>query len=180
MNSDVVFSGSNSDMVLVLDPLVREKVSCPLTLRTQRDSGSPSSDVIPSYRDRSNSGESTRSQDSSQRKRLDSGASERSRGCSRPGSEPDASEPGPPSAWTVGAERGAGGYSLSTESGAEINNHEVSKADARGSATTADVETVDGAVNSKKTGNPASCSQQESRGRPKASSFRQKVRHNGE
>lgn len=64
-------------MVLVLDPLVREKVSCPLTQRIQCDHGSPSSEVIPSYRERSDSGESN---DSSyhQRKRLNSSASDRS------------------------------------------------------------------------------------------------------
>lgn len=68
---------SNPDMVLVLDPLVREKVSCPLTQRIQCDHGSPSSEVIPSYRERSDSGESN---DSSyhQRKRLNSSASDRS------------------------------------------------------------------------------------------------------
>ncbi|XP_058633582.1 smoothelin isoform X2 [Onychostoma macrolepis] len=68
---------SNPDMVLELDPLVREKVSCPLTQRIQCDHGSPSSEVIPSYRERSDSGESN---DSSfhQRKRLNSSASDRS------------------------------------------------------------------------------------------------------
>ncbi|MCJ8746745.1 hypothetical protein PDJAM_G00145280 [Pangasius djambal] len=45
-------TGSNSDMVLVLDPL-QEKVSCPLTARSELDS--PSSDVIPRYRTHSNS-----------------------------------------------------------------------------------------------------------------------------
>uniref|UniRef100_A0A8C1ZNG8 Calponin-homology (CH) domain-containing protein n=1 Tax=Cyprinus carpio TaxID=7962 RepID=A0A8C1ZNG8_CYPCA len=64
-------------MVLVLDPLVREKVSCPLTQRIQCDHGSPSSEVIPSYRERSDSGESTDSS-SYQRKRLNSSASDRS------------------------------------------------------------------------------------------------------
>ncbi|XP_052412739.1 smoothelin isoform X4 [Carassius gibelio] len=64
-------------MVLVLDPLVREKVSCPLTQRIQCDHGSTSSEVIPSYRERSDSGESN---DSSyhQRKKLNSSASDRS------------------------------------------------------------------------------------------------------
>ncbi|XP_052412737.1 smoothelin isoform X2 [Carassius gibelio] len=68
---------SNPDMVLVLDPLVREKVSCPLTQRIQCDHGSTSSEVIPSYRERSDSGESN---DSSyhQRKKLNSSASDRS------------------------------------------------------------------------------------------------------
>ncbi|XP_052447459.1 smoothelin isoform X2 [Carassius gibelio] len=56
-------------MVLVLDPLVREKVSCPLTQRIQSDHGSPSSEVIPSYRERSDSGGSTDSS-SHQRKSL--------------------------------------------------------------------------------------------------------------
>uniref|UniRef100_A0A9J8ADD4 Smoothelin b n=2 Tax=Cyprinus carpio carpio TaxID=630221 RepID=A0A9J8ADD4_CYPCA len=65
------------DMVLVLDPLVREKVSCPLTQRIQSHHGSPSSEVIPSYRERSDSGESTDSS-SYQRKRLNSSASDRS------------------------------------------------------------------------------------------------------
>ncbi|XP_073695535.1 smoothelin isoform X2 [Garra rufa] len=68
---------SNPDMVLVLDPLVREKVSCPLTQRIQCDHGSPSSEVIPSYRERSDSGESNDSS-SHQRKRLNSSASDRS------------------------------------------------------------------------------------------------------
>ncbi|KAK2911374.1 hypothetical protein Q8A67_003507 [Cirrhinus molitorella] len=68
---------SNPDMVLVLDPLVREKVSCPLTQRIQYDHGSPSSEVIPSYRERSDSGESNDSS-SHQRKRLNSSASDRS------------------------------------------------------------------------------------------------------
>lgn len=45
-------SGCNSNMVLVLDPL-QEKVSCPLTARSQLDS--PSSDVIPRYCTHSNS-----------------------------------------------------------------------------------------------------------------------------
>ncbi|KAF5904785.1 smoothelin-like isoform X1, partial [Clarias magur] len=49
---------SNSDMVLVLDPL-QEKVSCPLTTRSELDS--PSSDVIPRYRTHSNSSASARS-----------------------------------------------------------------------------------------------------------------------
>ncbi|XP_059400828.1 smoothelin-like isoform X3 [Carassius carassius] len=53
-------------MVLVLDPLVREKVSCPLTQRIQSDHGSPSSEVIPSYHERSDSTDSS----SHQRKRL--------------------------------------------------------------------------------------------------------------
>lgn len=64
-------------MVLVLDPLVREKVSCPLTHRIQCDHGSPSSEVIPSYREHSDSGESNDSS-SHQRKRLNSSASDRS------------------------------------------------------------------------------------------------------
>ncbi|XP_050965353.1 smoothelin isoform X2 [Labeo rohita] len=68
---------SNPDMVLVLDPLVREKVSCPLTQRIQCDHGSPSSEVIPSFRERSDSGESNDSS-SYQRKRLNSSASDRS------------------------------------------------------------------------------------------------------
>ncbi|XP_016084721.1 smoothelin isoform X2 [Sinocyclocheilus grahami] len=68
---------SNPDMVLVLDPLVREKVSCPLTQQIQCDHGSPSSEVIPSYRERSDSGESNDSS-SHQRKRLNSSASDRS------------------------------------------------------------------------------------------------------
>ncbi|XP_067293715.1 smoothelin isoform X2 [Pseudorasbora parva] len=67
--------GSNPDMVLVLDPLVREKVSCPLT---QSIHGSPSSEVIPSYRERSDSGESSDSHGSNQRTRLNSSASDRS------------------------------------------------------------------------------------------------------
>ncbi|KAL0192100.1 hypothetical protein M9458_010396 [Cirrhinus mrigala] len=57
-------------MVLVLDPLVREK-------RIQCDHGSPSSEVIPSFRERSDSGESNDSS-SHQRKRLNSSASDRS------------------------------------------------------------------------------------------------------
>lgn len=69
------FVASNPDMVLVLDPLVREKVSCPLTQRIQSDHGSPSSEVIPSYRERSDSGESNDSS-SHQRKRLNSSASD--------------------------------------------------------------------------------------------------------
>ncbi|XP_073807771.1 smoothelin isoform X8 [Danio rerio] len=63
-------------MVLVLDPLVREKVSCPLTPRIERDHGSSSSEVIPSYRERSDSGESSDSHRSHQRKRLNSSASD--------------------------------------------------------------------------------------------------------
>ncbi|XP_051524748.1 smoothelin-like isoform X2 [Myxocyprinus asiaticus] len=70
--------GLDPDMVLVLDPLVREKVSCTLTQRIQCDHGSPSSEVIPSYRERSDSGESFDSHDSHQRKRLNSSASDRS------------------------------------------------------------------------------------------------------
>ncbi|XP_051750978.1 smoothelin isoform X2 [Ctenopharyngodon idella] len=70
--------GSNPDMVLVLDPLVREKVSCPLTQRIQCDHGSPSSEVIPSYRERSDSGGSSDSHSSHQRTRLNSSASDRS------------------------------------------------------------------------------------------------------
>ncbi|XP_068077676.1 smoothelin isoform X2 [Danio rerio] len=68
--------GSSPDMVLVLDPLVREKVSCPLTPRIERDHGSSSSEVIPSYRERSDSGESSDSHRSHQRKRLNSSASD--------------------------------------------------------------------------------------------------------
>ncbi|XP_039518056.1 smoothelin isoform X2 [Pimephales promelas] len=70
--------GSNPDMVLVLDPLVREKVSCPLTQRIQCEHGSPSSEVIPSYRERCDSGESSDSHSSHQRTRLNSSASDRS------------------------------------------------------------------------------------------------------
>lgn len=47
-------------MVLVLDPL-QEKVSCPLTARSELDS--PSSDVIPRYRTHSDSSASARSHD---------------------------------------------------------------------------------------------------------------------
>ncbi|XDV19720.1 hypothetical protein PO909_025140 [Leuciscus waleckii] len=65
-------------MVLVLDPLVREKVSCPLTQRIQCEHGSPSSEVIPSYRERCDSGESSDSHSSHQRMRLNSSASDRS------------------------------------------------------------------------------------------------------
>ncbi|XP_016393907.1 smoothelin-like [Sinocyclocheilus rhinocerous] len=68
---------SSPDMVLVLDPLVREKVSCPLTQRIQCDHRSPSSEVIPSYRELSDSGELNDSS-SHQRKRLNSSASDRS------------------------------------------------------------------------------------------------------
>ncbi|XP_062873828.1 smoothelin isoform X2 [Trichomycterus rosablanca] len=50
---EAVRTGSNSDMVLVLDPLLRDKVSCPLTPLTRRDS--PPSDVIPLYRSHSSS-----------------------------------------------------------------------------------------------------------------------------
>ncbi|KAI5625305.1 smoothelin isoform X2 [Silurus asotus] len=50
-------AGSNSDMVLVFDPL-QEKVSCPLTTCSVLDS--PSSDVIPRYRTHSNSSTSGR------------------------------------------------------------------------------------------------------------------------
>ncbi|XP_051950992.1 smoothelin-like isoform X2 [Xyrauchen texanus] len=70
--------GSAPDMVLVLDPQVREKVPCTLTQLIQCDHGSPSSEVIPSYRERSDSGESFDSRDSHQRKRLNSSASDRS------------------------------------------------------------------------------------------------------
>ncbi|XP_077062900.1 smoothelin isoform X3 [Siphateles boraxobius] len=70
--------GANPDMVLVLDPLVREKVSCPLTHRIQCEHGSPSSEVIPSYRERCDSGESNDSHSSHQRTRLNSSASDRS------------------------------------------------------------------------------------------------------
>ncbi|KAM9446204.1 smoothelin isoform 3-T3 [Clarias gariepinus] len=49
---------SNSDMVLVLDPL-QEKVSCPLSSRSELDS--PASDVIPRYRTHSDSSASARS-----------------------------------------------------------------------------------------------------------------------
>lgn len=68
--------GSGPDMVLVLDPLVREKVSCPLTPRIERDHVSSSSEVIPSFRERSDSGESSDSHSSHQRKRLNSSASD--------------------------------------------------------------------------------------------------------
>lgn len=78
---------SNPDMVLVLDPLVREKVSCPLTQRIQCDHGSPSSEVIPSYRERSDSGESNDSS-SHQRKRLNSSASDRSHDSLSPAEPP--------------------------------------------------------------------------------------------
>ncbi|XP_051976745.1 smoothelin-like isoform X2 [Xyrauchen texanus] len=72
--------GSTPDMVLVLDPLVREKVSCPLTQRIQCDLGLPSSEVIPSYREHSDSGgeEEFNSCDSHQRKRQISSASDHS------------------------------------------------------------------------------------------------------
>ncbi|XP_060739577.1 smoothelin isoform X3 [Tachysurus vachellii] len=51
-------TGCNSDMVLVLDPL-QEKVSCPLTARSDLDS--PPSDVIPGYRTHSNCSDSVHS-----------------------------------------------------------------------------------------------------------------------
>ncbi|XP_051547903.1 smoothelin-like isoform X2 [Myxocyprinus asiaticus] len=72
--------GSTPDMVLVLDPLVREKVSCPLTQRIQCDLGLPSSEVIPSYREHSDSGgeEEFNSCDSHQKKRQNSSASDHS------------------------------------------------------------------------------------------------------
>ncbi len=79
-------------MVLVLDPLVREKVSCPLTQQIQCDHGSPSSEVIPSYRERSDSGESNDSS-SYQRKRLNSSASDRSHDSLSTAEPPPRSEP---------------------------------------------------------------------------------------
>ncbi|XP_053530214.1 smoothelin isoform X4 [Ictalurus punctatus] len=51
-------TGSNSDMVLVFDPL-QEAVSCPLTARSELDAPS-SDDVIPRYRTHSDSGASER------------------------------------------------------------------------------------------------------------------------
>ncbi|XP_049326331.1 smoothelin isoform X3 [Astyanax mexicanus] len=168
-SKDVLRTGSSSDMVLVLDPLVREKVSCPLTLRAERDSGSPSSEVIPSYRSRSDSGESNRSQDASQRRRLDSGASDRSRVCSRSRSESDTSEQSAPaSGWAVGVEQGVGASSLNTDMEAEANSHEPSKTVDPCSTTAAGVDAPDGAVNSKKMLNGTSCT-------PKDSPFQQKV-----
>ncbi|KAG9261368.1 smoothelin-like [Astyanax mexicanus] len=169
-SKDVLRTGSSSDMVLVLDPLVREKVSCPLTLRAERDSGSPSSEVIPSYRTRSDSGESNRSQDASQRRRLDSGASDRSRVCSRSRSESDTSEQSAPaSGWAVGVEQGVGASSLNTDMEAEANSHEPSKTVDPCSTTAAGVDAPDGAVNSKKMLNGTSCT-------PKDSPFQQKVK----
>ncbi|XP_030650211.1 smoothelin [Chanos chanos] len=69
---------SDSSMVLVLDPLVSEKVSCPLSVRHQIDSGPPDADVTPAYRERSNSKDSSQSLDSSQQMRSDSSCSEHS------------------------------------------------------------------------------------------------------
>ncbi|XP_072520846.1 smoothelin isoform X2 [Salminus brasiliensis] len=163
-SKEALRTGPNSDMVLVLDPLVREKVSCPLTLHTQRDSGSPSSEVIPSFRERSDSGESNRSQDSSLRKRLDSGASERSHASSRPMSELDASEQSTPSRKGMG-----------NDLEASTNNGGQSKVDDLCATTTIGVDTLDGAVNSKSTANGTPCMLKESSGRPKDSTFKQKV-----
>ncbi|XP_060762774.1 smoothelin isoform X2 [Neoarius graeffei] len=56
-SKDAPRTGCKSDMVLVLDPL-QEKVSCPLTARSELDS--PSSDVFPRYRTHSNSSASAR------------------------------------------------------------------------------------------------------------------------
>ncbi|XP_066512890.1 smoothelin-like isoform X1 [Hoplias malabaricus] len=166
-------TGSKSDMVLVLDPLVREKVSCPLTLHSQRDPGSPSSGVIPSYRDRSDS-ESSRSQDSSQHTWLDSGASEQSHACSVPTSESDTSVLGTHPGLAMGGEQAAGSSSLSTDSKAEANDLGPSKIEDLCSTSVIGVETVDGAVNSKKTANTSCCMPKESRGKPK-DSIKQKV-----
>eukprot|EP00063_Salmo_salar_P041927 XP_014016762.1 PREDICTED: smoothelin-like isoform X8 [Salmo salar] len=73
-------TGSNSGMVLVLDPLVRDEVPGPLLTRPQtRDPVTSSEpDVVLSHRQRSDSTSSERSQAS--RPRLDSGASEKSLG----------------------------------------------------------------------------------------------------
>ncbi|XP_036454767.1 smoothelin isoform X3 [Colossoma macropomum] len=173
-SKEALRTGSNSDMVLVLDPLVREVVSCPLTLHSHRDSGSPSSDVISSYRERSDSAEPNRSRDSLQRKRLDSGASEHSHACTWPTSESDASELGAPLEWAMGGERGAGGSSLSTDSEAETKNHGPSKVDDLCSTITTSMETPDGVVSSKKTAK-TSCTLKESSGKPTDSILKQKV-----
>ncbi|XP_045081621.1 smoothelin-like isoform X2 [Coregonus clupeaformis] len=73
-------TGSNSGMVLVLDPLVREEVSGPLLTRPKIWDPVTSSelDVVLSHSQRSDSTASDRSQAS--RPRLDSGASEKSLG----------------------------------------------------------------------------------------------------
>ncbi|XP_029618851.1 smoothelin isoform X3 [Salmo trutta] len=73
-------TGSNSGMVLVLDPLVRDEVPGPLLTRPQtRDPVTSSEpDVVLSHRQRSDSTSSERSLAS--RPRLDSGASEKSLG----------------------------------------------------------------------------------------------------
>ncbi|XP_037387515.1 smoothelin isoform X3 [Pygocentrus nattereri] len=173
-SKEALRTGSNSDMVLVLDPLVREVVSCPLTLHSHRDSGSPSSDVISSYRERSDSVESNRSQDILQRKRLDSGTSEHSHACSRPSSESNASELGAPLEWAVGGEQAAGGSLVSTDSEVETKNHGPSKVDDLSSTTTTNMETPDGAVSSKKTAK-ASCTLKESSGKPTDNILKQKV-----
>ncbi|KAI4889400.1 hypothetical protein NFI96_034093 [Prochilodus magdalenae] len=166
--------GSNSDMVLVLDPLVREKVSCPLTLHSQRDSGLPSSDVISSYRERSGSAESTESRDSLQCKQLDLGASESSHACSSPTSKSNAPELGTPPEWAMGGHGGAGGSTVSRDSEAETDNHLQSKVDDRCSTTITDVETPDGAVSSQKTAN-TSCKLKESSGGTKDNILKPKV-----
>lgn len=73
--------GSSSGMVLVLDPLVREEGPGPLLTRPQPEAASAEPDVVPSHRQRADSGASDRSLASvPSRARLDSGASEKSLG----------------------------------------------------------------------------------------------------
>lgn len=91
--SCVCFSGCNSDMVLVLDPL-QDKVSCPLTALSKLDSP-PADDVIPRYRTHSNSSASARSPGSHNCSRVctPEQADERPGGSSlSPDTEPDAQE----------------------------------------------------------------------------------------
>ncbi|XP_035381947.1 smoothelin isoform X2 [Electrophorus electricus] len=162
-HKEALATGSNSDMVLVLDPLLRESVSCPLPICA----GSPPSDALPTYKDCSDSAESDQSGGSLHCGCLNSSALAPCHGscvCSTLVS--DISERGTSQKWAAGAEPG-GGSSPGTNLGAGGNAHGSGKAVDLHSTTTAVTETQDEEVNGTTPASTLNLEPNCPRGRPK-------------
>ncbi|KAK1806805.1 hypothetical protein P4O66_005284, partial [Electrophorus voltai] len=162
-HKEALATGSNSDMVLVLDPLLRESVSCPLPICA----GSPPSDALPTYKDCSDSAESDQSGGSLHCGCLNSSALAPCHGsciCSTLVS--DISERGTSQKWAAGAEPG-GGSSPGTNLGAGGNAHGSGKAVDLHSTTTAVTETQDKEVNGTTPASTLNLEPNCPRGRPK-------------
>ncbi|XP_076843332.1 smoothelin isoform X2 [Brachyhypopomus gauderio] len=173
-------TGSDSDMVLVLDPLVREKVSGPLSICAQGDAGSPPSDALPTYQDCCDSAESVQRGDSSCRGRLDSIGLEQgfsSQVSFRPTPVSDMSERDGTPGWDAGAEPGGvepggGGASQNTNSGLSDDASGPGKTLDLHSATTANTKTKDEDVNGTMTARPQNLEPIVSSGRPKGGALK--------